>query len=66
MLAGLKAGREVEINIRGRVFWATLLARTSSGWNIQPPRGISYHHVTTQQIRTAAKQWSPEDTQRLG
>ena len=63
MLAGLKPGRKVQCNVRGRVFWCTLLTRSQGGWQVTPPKGITYHHVTTQQIRAAAPRWHPADTQ---
>lgn len=65
MLAGLKAGRVVECNVRGRVFRATLLARTADGWSIAPQGRSTYHHVTARDITAADRVWTPEGTQKL-
>ena len=64
MLKHLAPGRRVECNVRGRIFWATLVELLCEGqWRIQPPKGISYYHVNLRQIRNIEKTWTPDDSQ---
>ena len=65
MLRNLQAGVRVECNVRGRVFWATLLRwwPEERMWQITPPKGVGYHRVTLRQIRNAEKMRSPDDSQ---
>lgn len=66
MLAGLKPGRVVECNVRGRVFRATLVARIADGWSVEPHGRATYHHVVSRHITKADRVWTAESTQKLG
>jgi hypothetical protein len=60
--ANLKPGTRLDCNVRGRVFTATVLARTPTGVRVSPPSGITYHHVTAKQVARVHK-WDPYATQ---
>ena len=50
-LTSIKLGDTVECYVRGRVFTAEVLEKTELGLRLQPPPGITYHNVTSRQVR---------------
>lgn len=51
----VKPGDQVQCNIRGRIFWATVLERIDGGLKIEPPHGVNYFHVTARQVTNHKK-----------
>jgi hypothetical protein len=50
--AALHPGAQVEVDIRGRVFTATITGNPAGErWPIKPPRGVGYHSITERQVR---------------
>jgi hypothetical protein len=48
----LHPGAKVEVDIRGRVFTATVTGNPAGDrWPIKPPRGVGYHSVTERQVK---------------
>ncbi len=50
--ASLHPGTEVEVDIRGRIFTATITGNPAGErYPIKPPRGVGYHSITERQVR---------------
>lgn len=60
--ATLEPGTLLDCNVRGRTFTAAVVVRTSTGVQVDPPAGITYHHVTATQVKKVHR-WDPTSTQ---
>lgn len=61
-LSRVKPGDRVECNVRGRHFTATVVARSTEGLEVEPPKGVTYRHVTARQVVKVLR-WDPRRTQ---
>jgi hypothetical protein len=60
--AEIKPGTRVDCNVRGRCFTAGVVERTATGVRVDPPAGITYHHVLAAQVKKLHR-WDPARTQ---
>lgn len=59
----LRPGTRLDCNVRGRTFTAAFHSRNDDGTlRIDPPRGVTYHHVTAAQVKKVHR-WDPYATQ---
>lgn len=61
-LSSVHPGDTVTVNIRGRVFDATVAERLPDGRvRLNPPRGITYYHATARQVVKRHPRRKPTD-----
>lgn len=64
--ATLKHGDTIQVNVRGRLFEATFLARDGDGVLIAPPPTCTYHHVKAHEVRKRLTRYDPRQSQARG
>jgi hypothetical protein len=62
-LSRVRPGDRVTVNVRGRVFDATVDAKLADGrLRLNPPAGITYYHCTARQVTGhQSMRWKPTD-----